>query len=120
MQVQRVKGHPAVGVLRPDGPIDYRNVAALQAATSAARRRGLRSLVLDLSDTRYINSLGLSYLVSLSDAMAVDGGALLLAEAPPKLKIVLDLMGVGEMLPLHRSVAAAVRSVLARRPLRGA
>ena len=108
MRVQGVKGLPSIVVLRPEGPIDFRNVAALRSAADAARRRR-RTIVLDLSETRYINSLGMSFLISLSDALAVEGGALLLAAPTPKLKVVLDLMGIAAVLPLHGSVVSAVR-----------
>jgi anti-sigma B factor antagonist len=116
MRVQAVKGLPSVGVIRPEGPIDFRNVGELRDVADAARRRGRRMVVLDLSETRYINSLGMSFLISLSDALAVDGGALLLAAATPKLKVVLDLMGIAAVLPLHGTVVAAVRSAVKRRP----
>ena len=115
MRAQGVKGLPSVAVIRPEGPIDFRNVAELRSAADAARRRGRRTIILDLSETRYINSLGMSFLISLSDALAVEGGALLLAAATPKLKVVLDLMGIGAVLPLHGTVVSAVRSSLKRR-----
>ena len=119
MRVLAVKGLPSIGVLRPEGPIDFRNVGDLRAAADGARRRGRRTLVLDLSETRYINSLGLSALISLSDALAVEGGLLVLAAATPKLKVVLDLMGIAAVLPLFGTVAAAVRAVAKRQPAAG-
>jgi anti-anti-sigma factor len=89
-------------------------VGELRSAADASRRKGRRTLVVDLSETRYINSLGMSFLLSLSDALAVDGGSLLLAAATPKLKVVLDLMGIAAVLPVHRSVVSAVRAVVKR------
>jgi len=119
MRVQGVKGLPTIGVLRPEAPIDFRNIDDLRAAADEARRRGRRTIVLDLSDTRYINSLGLSALISLSDALAVQGGLLVLAAATPKLKVVLDLMGIAAVLPLFGTVVAAVRAVAKRQPAAG-
>ena len=118
MRVQGVKGLPSIAVLRPEAPIDFRNVDAFRAAAADAKRRGRRTIVVDLSEVRYINSFGMSALISLADDLVLDGGSLLLAEAPPKLKVVLDLMGIPAILPLHRTVVAAVRSVVKRRPQR--
>lgn len=119
MRVQRVKEALDVGVVRPDGPIDARNVEALRTAVEGARGRGVRAVVLDLTEVRYINSLGLSALINLSDAMAFDGGELLLAAAAPKVKIVYELMGLEAVLPLHRSVRAAAAAAVRRSLSRG-
>ncbi len=110
MRVRRVKGAPAIGVSRPEGPIDFRNVDALRAAAEEGLRRGVKSLVLDLAEVRYVNSLGISALISLADRFARAGGALHLAAATPKLKVVFDLMGLQTVLPLRSSVASAVRA----------
>ncbi|HEX7897004.1 MAG TPA: STAS domain-containing protein [Planctomycetota bacterium] len=118
MKVQGVKGLPSIGVLRPEGPIDFRNVDALRAAAADGKRRGRRTLIVDLSDVRYINSFGMSALLALSDDLSDAGGSLVLAAAPPKLKVVLDLMGISAMLPMRGSVVSAVRSLVKRQPQR--
>lgn len=110
MNLPRVKGRPKAGVLRPSGPIDFRNVDALRQAVDGGRRRGLRTVVVDLSEVRYINSLGLSALISLADALAAGGGELRLAAATPKVKIVFDLMGLEAALPLYGTVSAALKA----------
>ena len=74
---------------------------------------------MDLSETRYINSMGLSALIALSDALAVNGGLLVLAAATPKLKVVLDLMGIPAVLPLFGTVVSAVRAVAKRQSAAG-
>lgn len=108
MILLRVKGRPKAGVVRPGGPIDFRNVEALRAAVQEGRRKGLRTMVVDLSEVRYVNSLGISALITLADALAAEGGALRLAAASPKVKVVFDLMGLAAALPLYRSVSAAL------------
>lgn len=108
MRVRRVKDAPTIGVSRPEGPIDFRNVDALRAAVDDGLRRGVKTFVLDLAEVRYVNSLGISALISIADRLAALGGTLLLAAATPKLKVVFDLMGLGTVLPLKPSVASAV------------
>jgi anti-sigma B factor antagonist len=110
MNLLRVKGRPTAGVVRPSGPIDFRNVDALRQAVSEGRRKGLRTMVVDLSEVRYVNSLGISALISLADELAARGGALRLAAAAPKVKVVFDLMGLQAALPLYGSVSAALRN----------
>jgi len=96
-----------VRVVDLDGPIDAKNVAALE---SSLRSEPSRTVVLDLERVRYINSAGMAYLIQLSDTLEAAGGGLHLANAQPKVKVVLDLMGLTAFLPLHASVRGALRA----------
>lgn len=116
-----VGDRPGIAVVALRGAIDPRNVSTLAAAVGGAAGKGFRHLVLDLGEIRYINSAGLSYLVTLADAMTGRGGGLHLANAQPKVKVVFDLMGVTSFFRLHKSVGTALatlappRRVLRRR-----
>ncbi len=108
-RLQALKGYPGIAVVSIKGSIDPRNLESLSQTLAAARGRGFRTLVLDLGEIRYINSAGLSYLVSLSDILADRGGGLHLANPQPKVKVVFDLMGITQFFKLHRTVDTALR-----------
>ncbi len=118
-EVLPVGGRPGTAVVTLRGAIDPKNVSTLAAAVGGAAGKGFRHLVLDLGDVRYINSAGLSCLITLSDAMTGRGGGLHLANAQPKVKVVFDLMGVTSFFKLHKSVGAALEALAPpRRALR--
>jgi anti-sigma B factor antagonist len=109
------KAQPGVAVLTLQGAIDPAAVPILQEAVKEAIDRKLRILVLDLGGIRYINSAGLGYLVNLSDLLADHRGLLLLANTQPKVKVVLDLMGVSLYFKQYKTVDSAFAAITAAR-----
>lgn len=107
-RLKPVKALEGVAVVALTGAIDPRNVSVLQAAFETASRRGYRTLILDLGDIRYLNSAGLSCLVRLSDFLSSQGGRMELATPQPKLRVVLDLMGLSMFFKVYSSVEQAV------------
>jgi anti-anti-sigma factor len=82
---------------------------------------GFLAVVVNLQHVRYVNSAGMAYLVGLADRLEAAGGGLHLANPQPKVRVVLDLMGLSGFLRLHATVEAAVRAARPRgpgRPLR--
>lgn len=117
-RLQAVKSHPDIAVVTIHGSIDPRNLSTLDAVLATAMGRGMRTVILDLADVRYINSAGLGYLVNLSDGLTVRGGGLHLANYQPKVKVVFDLMGVSQFFKLYKSVEGAIASLAASRARR--
>ncbi|HEV3028774.1 MAG TPA: STAS domain-containing protein [Planctomycetota bacterium] len=114
-ELRTVNALPKVAVVTLAGAIDPRSISSLQEVVTAPNRKGIRLLVLDLGEIRYINSAGLAYLVNLGDALAARRGILLLAGAQPKVKVVFDLMGVSQFFKVYKSVDAALSSIAAAR-----
>ena len=117
-RLQAVKSHPDIAVVTIHGSIDPRNLSTLEAVLATATGRGMRTVILDLGDVRYITSAGLSYLVNLSDGLAARGGGLHLANYQPKVKVVFDLMGVSQFFKLYKSVESAIGALAAGRARR--
>lgn len=109
--VNTVKALPGVAVVAIRGSIDPLSLSPLQDELARVGGRGLRTLILNLEETRYINSAGLSYLVQLSDQLNARGGGLLLANPQPKVKVVLDLMGISRFFKLYKTVGEALVTV---------
>jgi anti-anti-sigma factor len=114
-ELRTVKALPKVAVVSLNGAIDPGSIASLQGVLTEASGKGIRILVLDLGEIRYINSAGLAYLVNLGDALAARRGTLLLAGAQPKVKVVFDLMGVAQFFRQYKSVDAALGAIAAAR-----
>jgi anti-sigma B factor antagonist len=119
-ELRTVNAVPKAAVVALKGAIDPLSINSLQEVMREANRKGIRILVLDLGEIRYINSAGLAYLVNLGDAVAARGGFLLLAGAQPKVKVVFDLMGVSMFFKLYKSVESALAAVAAARRRIGA
>lgn len=93
-----------------DGSIDASTVHIFQQGLEKARRQGVNKLVLDISRIRYVNSTGLGSLVKYADAFRAAGGGLVLLKVPPKVKIVIEMLGLHEFFEM----AATPQEALAR------
>lgn len=78
------------------GSIDASTVHIFQQELEKARRQGVNKLVLDVSKIKYVNSTGLGSLVKYADAFRAAGGGLVLLKVPPKVKIVIEMLGLHE------------------------
>ena len=78
------------------GSIDASTVHIFQQELEKARRQGVNKLVLDVSKVKYVNSTGLGSLVKYADAFKAAGGGLVLLKVPPKVKIVIEMLGLHE------------------------
>ena len=110
-----VRNRPDVGVFAIGGPLDAKIAEKIEGRLRSAASRKIRTLVLDLEEVRYINSMGMTYLVRLSDQLESKGGALHLANAQPKVKLILEMMGLTTFLKVYPSVQGALRVAVASR-----
>jgi len=65
IEVGAVTGLADGALLSFNGPIDARSVRLFQTQMDALRRRHYRRFVLQMEEVRYINSTGLSYLITM-------------------------------------------------------
>jgi anti-sigma B factor antagonist len=110
-QLRRIPSPPGAAVVTLRGALDPKNVTLLIGALKKVGDRGLRTLILDLAEIRYINSMGLGSLINLADGLAAHGGGLVLAAPNPKVKVVFDLMGITQFFKMHKSVDAAIAAI---------
>jgi len=93
------------------GPLDAKNVPGFKATLEKQVAQGVRGLVLDLEGVKYVNSTGLAYLINLSELIGERRGILCLAGVQPKVKIILDTMGVAGFFRICASVGDAVKDL---------
>lgn len=113
IEVGAVPGLPDGAVVSFNAPIDARNVGVFKDQMDALRRRQFRRFLLHMGEVRYINSSGLAYLINMVEAVQAAGGALVLFNVQPKVKVILETMSLLDLLRVYPSKAAAIRELKA-------
>ena len=79
----------------------------LDAAVKSLLQKDQKKFILDITSLDYADSSGIGMLVSCLTNVRKAGGELALAGANPRIKRILDMTGVGNMMPLFDTLAAA-------------
>jgi anti-sigma B factor antagonist len=108
-----------VSVLRLKGRFVTGSNAEVASAKNQLRETELANAVVDLGEVPYIDSTGLAFLVELYKIMQGRGGQLVLARANARVREVLALTHIGELIPAFESQESAVEALRAPRVLAG-
>jgi len=111
IEVGAVPGLPDGAMISFNGPIDARNIKVFETQMNGLLGRHYRRFLLQMGEVRYINSTGLAYLINFVETIQAAGGALVLFNVQPKVKVILETMGLVELLRVYPSKAAAVREL---------
>lgn len=95
-------------VREPDGPvflhlagvIDAHTLDDFEAALSTLIEEGATRIVLDCEEVRYVNSAGFGELIRYHDRLGESGGSLVLARVPPKVGVILEMLGLKSLIPV--------------------
>jgi len=109
-------------IREPDGPllihlagvIDAHTLDTFDATLSDAIEQGAREIVLDCEDLRYVNSAGFGELIRYHDQLRENEGRLVLARVPPKVSVVLEMLGLRSLIPVTTGIDEARRIVRSR------
>jgi anti-anti-sigma factor len=96
-----------VGVIRPHGRLNMVSAPQLSKAVEELVSSGCARLVVDLSQTSFIDSSGLGALVASLKRARTAGGDLRLAATTPQIDTVLQLTNLNRVLQPSATVAAA-------------
>jgi anti-anti-sigma factor len=102
----------SVGVARLSGDLDIVRASALRKKLLSAVRNDDLALVVDLSDARYIDSVGVSLLFELAERLT--GRQLRFAVVMPEgglVERVLTIVNLGSVAEVHRDLGEAVAAV---------
>lgn len=102
----------AVTVIKPEGPLVQEQAQNVGTSTMPRVRPLLGRLVIDLSASPYIDSIGLETLLDLADEMDRCGQTLRLASVSATVQEVLSLTGLTNRFEYHDDTNLAVRSFL--------
>jgi anti-anti-sigma factor len=96
-----------VGILRLQGRFVTGSDGELVSARNYLQELGIAKAVVDLSAVPYIDSTGLAFVVELHKSLASRGGQLFLAHANARIREVLEMTRIGEIIPLFDDVDEA-------------
>ena len=111
IEAQEVDGVADACRITLKGPLDARTVLALKADIERLQQRGRRRFIFDMSDVKFVNSTGLSFLINLSESAGEGSQAVTLVGVQPKVKIVFDTMSVADFFRTAPTVAAAIQAL---------
>lgn len=112
-------GHDGVAVFALAGELDLATVDTVRAAAEPACAKG-QHVVLDLSGVGFCDSTGLGMIISLFRQANSAGGQLLLASPLPRIRYLLEISGVDQVVPIRDTVDEAVQSRTNDNPVRRA
>ncbi|CAM5637509.1 STAS domain-containing protein [Streptomyces atroolivaceus] len=110
--------HPAdsIAVLAAAGEIDVDSAPALRTRALELIRQGSPHLVLDLASVEFCDSSGLNAMISLLRFAKDRYGSLSLAAPQPHLTRLLDVTGVGALIPVLPTADEAVNGLHSASP----
>jgi stage II sporulation protein AA (anti-sigma F factor antagonist) len=104
-----VEYHDGVPVVRPREDIDAANAAALRELLADCVDPSTHRLIVDLSETRYIDSAGIDMLFRLAELLRQRRTQLLLVISPEShLARLAEIVGLGRSMAIHASLQEAL------------
>jgi anti-sigma B factor antagonist len=102
---------PGCVILHLEGRFDADTAGAFKLAAKALAAGGVKFITVDLARVSFLDSSGLSALVSMFKTLRQSGGHLNLAAAGPQARTALRLTLLDKVLPVFETVAEAVAHV---------
>ena len=93
-----------------DGSIDASTIQEFQHVMDKLIERGVKNLVLDCSNVKYINSTGLGTLLKYADTFESIGGHIAFCRVPSKVMLVMEMLGFNALFNIVTDEATALRS----------
>jgi anti-anti-sigma factor len=103
--------HDGVCILRLQGRFVTGSDTQLVSAQNLLQEIGIANAVVDLSAVPYIDSTGLAFVVELHKSLASRGGQLFLADANRRVREVLQMTRIVEIIPLFPDVEDAEAAI---------
>jgi anti-anti-sigma factor len=111
IQISQVQGRVAVTVFHLKDRINLGNFEELERAAKDSYANGMRHLVMDLTDTESLTSIGVRAIVIIHKMLSTDNkNHLKLANPSTYIREMLDVSGVTQYVDIYDSVEEAVAS----------
>lgn len=111
IKTSQAQGRVPVTVFQLPERVNLGNFGQLEDAAKEAYNGGMRDLVIDLSQTVSLTSIGIRAIVVIHKMLAVDGAKHLKIAGPmPYLREMLDISGVTQYIEIYDTVEEAVAS----------
>ncbi len=106
---ERVAGDIDVVAVR--GEIDIFTAPALKREVSEAIDGGSRRIVLDLTETSFLDSTALGVIIGVSKRLRPLGGALAIVNVTPSIAKTFEITGLAELFPILETRDAAITAL---------
>lgn len=111
IQSLQVKGRVPITVFQLRGRVDLESYAELEQAARDAYDNGMRDLIIDLSQTPSLTSIGIRAIVVIHKMLTTDKTShLKLAGSIPSIREMLEIAGITQFIEIYDSVDEAVAS----------
>jgi anti-anti-sigma factor len=111
VEISQAQGRVPVTVFRLQDRVNLGNFAELENMAKDAYRNGTRNLVIDLSKSESLTSIGVRALVVIHKMLSTEKGKhLKLANPTDHIREVLQISGVAQFIEIYDSVDDAVAS----------
>jgi anti-anti-sigma factor len=111
VKISQAQGRVPVTVFQLQDRVNLGNFAELEEAAKEAYDNGMRDLVIDLSQTVSLTSIGIRAIVVIHKMLSADGvNHLKIANPMSYIRETLDIAGVTEYIQVYNSLDEAVAS----------
>ena len=110
VNISQAQGRVPVTVFHLQDRVGLGNFAELEEAAKEAVNNGTRDLVIDLSQTTSLTSIGIRAIVVLHKMLSADQGQHLKIVSPMPLRELLDIAGVTQYIEVYNTLEEAVAS----------
>ena len=111
VQISHAQGRVPVTIFQLQDRVNLGNFAELEEAAKESYNNGTRDMVMDLSQTVSLTSIGIRAIVIIHKLLSSDGGKhLKVANPMPYIREMLDISGVTQYIEIYDTVDVAVAS----------
>ena len=111
VQISHAQGRVPVTIFQLQDRVNLGNFAELEEAAKESYNNGTRDMVMDLSQTVSLTSIGIRAIVIIHKLLSSDGGKhLKVANPMPYIREMLDISGVTQYIEIYDTVDEAVAS----------
>jgi anti-anti-sigma factor len=104
----RVDRRPGLGVVYTDGYINNQGGEEIAQAANTLMEEGYRALLLNLSGSKIVNSIGISILIVVLERMLELGGKLAFCCLTPTIQKTFHIMGLTQYAQVYADETAAL------------
>jgi anti-anti-sigma factor len=109
VEISQAQGRVPVTVFTLKDRVNLGNFAQLEETAKNAYNDGMRDLVIDMSQTPSLTSIGIRALIIIHKMLSVDPGRHLKLAAPiPAIRDMLDIAGVTQYIEIYDTVQDAI------------
>ncbi len=111
LKIESRKADTDRAVLSLQGEVDVANSHEVREAALALLGSGVRTLIVDLTKTDYLDSAGLGILVGLLKRARESELRMVIAGAQPQVRRLFEITRLNQVFPMHDDVASALQEV---------